>query len=85
MKTSVAKALNRMKAAQHGMVAAVEKAYPMGSQIVVWLDGRHQHRIIGEVIGYGSFWANPEYIRIENVTTGKRRNVHVKEIIEQLF
>jgi hypothetical protein len=43
-----------------------------------------QHQAIIEVTGYGSWWANPEYINGKNVKTGKERKFHHRHVVEVL-
>lgn len=70
-----------MDAAKQQLSQAIQRAYPTGTRVRADLG---QHQAIIEVTGYGSWWANPEYINGKNVKTGKERKFHHRYVVEVL-
>lgn len=70
------------KAAGQALTAAVEKQYPVNMIVTAEIGG---HTVVGEVIGHGgSYYWEPDRIRIRNVVTGKVRKIGLGNLVEDL-
>lgn len=80
VKPSVQLALDDLKAAQLAMIAAVEKAYPVGTLLIAKLGG---HQVEVEVTSHNQcYWCNPGEIWGTNLKTGKNRYFMPSSIVE---
>lgn len=70
MNTQIESAVKKYDDAAKDLVSTIKDQYPLGTLLEVEI-GRSTLTI--SVIGYGSWWATPEYLRGTNIDTGKVR------------